>query len=226
MFIARIVDSTRGSRKVDLANGNPGPGNHRWYAGAYHTTLVQPGIKHKGIFLKLHCTTQEVLLRRCANFPLYHSDQASFDEWFYEEAHSIDEIVRKTSPKVHWSLGRSQKLINILLKYCCAAYHCGGTCFQQFATENQSLMQLTNYLHAPVDAATVKYAARLAEPEQKERYSSLSWWHKDGMKKEDYQNIQQLLNVAAAKLGMNRIHFEMAYVWSATGSSFIPRPIA
>ena len=211
-FIARIADPARRGKAVDLTRGDPGFANPEWLRGAYITTLPQGA---KGLTVALDPAAKAALATRAAGWRLAHASQADFDLWIQAEVAAISELVAYHSPGTFWSVGRSQKFINILLKYVCAAFYSGIPRFAGFAAANPGVAALTPYLHAPIDRATVVHCISLAATDRGwgDRYTPISWWRQ--MTLTQYNDMQSVLRCAAtaAGPGISPIHYEMVFVW-------------
>jgi len=173
-FLNRISAPGRKSRRVRIFDGAPGLTNENWFKGAYRTTLG----REKGSIQKVNRMALEAVRNRCAAYDLSLLNGAdAFDNWISTEIEEIGTLVQNHSPGTEWTVGRSQKIINILLKYCCAAFHSGRPEFEQFRAENPHFERLTPLLHAPVDRATVEYLMETpgAPPDWKTDGRPLSW---------------------------------------------------
>lgn len=211
MFMARIADPARRGRAVDLSlGGSPGLTNQNWINGAYLTTLPQGA---KGYVIALTPEGKSGLVERAGTWPLAFNGQAAFDSWLGAEISHIDNIVAEHSPDTDWTLGRSQKFINIVLKYVCAAFHSNMPAFADFVAANPGVEALTELLHAPIDRATIIHAIGLecAHEDWGTTTQPLSWWR--DMNSDQYDAIQAALRAAAAARGMRPIHYEMVFVW-------------
>lgn len=212
-FIDRISAIARRSRRVRIHDGPPGLGNEHWFRGALATTRPRgrPGLAGR-IALSDVAITQ--LAARCAAFPLQHSNQAAFDAWFYAEVDAVGRTVQATSPGTFWTFGRGQKLINILLKYACAAFHCQRAGLARLASEHAEFARTVQWLHAPVDRETLKHLVRLpgAPKSIGGPYTLISWWDREHTPA-IYREIQEFIGTIAARKNTCRIHYEMSEIW-------------
>lgn len=211
LFLTRIDSPARRGKRVRIFELPAGPGNPNWFAGAYGAALPQDGEGGRVLRLTDGCKAQ--LAARCAQFPLVHENRDAFEEWINAEINQISNLVAAESPATSWTSGRSQKIINILLKYCCAAYHSTHDEFAAFRQANPCLVELTPWLHAPVDRATIKHLARSAHaaPEWGTYHQPLSWWR--DMTLDKYHAMQTALEQLAVQSGVPRIHYEMIHIW-------------
>ncbi len=211
-FLNRISAPARKSKRVRIFDGVPGLTNENWFKGAYSTTLGM-GIK-KGTIQKVNERALEAIRNRCAAYDLGRlNDDAAFDHWMSTEIDVIRGLVRNHSPETTWTIGRSQKIINILLKYCCAAFHSGRPEFEQFRTENTYFERLTPLLHAPVDRATVKHLIKTpgASSDWSPDGRPLSWWR--DMNTDQYEAMQGHLKTLSGNEKIYRIQYEMKHIW-------------
>lgn len=202
-FIARIADPARRGKAVDLTLGNPGFDNAEWQRGAYITTLARNSGEG------LSSATLAYIGKHVSAWPTTHTSKAAFDLWHAGEINALGTLVKKHDPTAFWSYGRAQKYINILLKYACAAYHCGHSHFTIYALSNPGLGATTPWLHAPVDRITLKHASRLAAGSGEWRY--LAW--SKALTGEQYNSVQNALGTVSATHCISPIHYEMVYIW-------------
>jgi len=211
VFIDRISDSMRRGRQAQLFTGEPGLFNPAWFLSAYHASLPRGG--GEKINSEMDASVKAAIAEHCAGFPLTHANKEAFDRRIREEIERITRLVKERSPTTFWSEGRSQKVINLLLKFSCAAFHCGLPAFAKFQKENSGIGEITPLLHAPVDRATMTWAARgegapafLKNPDKVP-----SWWR--DLTLDQYEQLQVHLGRLADAKGISRIHFEMLYIW-------------
>ena len=202
-FIARIADSARRGKAVDLTQGAPGFANAEWQRGAYITTLA----RNTGEGLSF--ATLAAIGTHVSAWPTTHTSKAAFDLWHTGEITALDILVKKHDPNAFWNYGRAQKYINILLKYACAAFHSGHPQFATYRTANPGLGTVSPWLHAPVDSITLKHASRLPRGNNKWRY--LAW--SKALTPNDYASVQTALSTASGAHGISPIHYEMIYIW-------------
>jgi hypothetical protein len=202
-FIARIADPARRGKAVDLTLGAPGFANPEWLRGAYITTLARN--KREG----LSTAARAAIGHHVATWPLAHLSKAAFDHWHSGEITALSGLVAHHDPSAFWSYGRSQKFINILLKYACTAFHSGLPHFAAYRAGNLGIGAMTPWLHAPVDRYTLKHAANLPRGTSGWRY--LAW--SKMLTPRHYSSIQTALAAASATKGISPIHYEMVFVW-------------
>ncbi len=210
-FLDRINAPSRRSRSVKIFDGDAGLANPCWFAGAYHATF--PVGKHGPKVRRVTDECRAQLAEHCSRFPFEHESQAAFDGWMIGEIQAIGQLVAETSPATFWSMGRSQKIINILLKYCCAAYHSGDPRFAAFHEANTCIEELTSFLHSPVDRYTIKHLTRKpgGDREWGRGERLISWWR--DMSHQHYADMQERLRELAAQEAVPVIHYEMKNIW-------------
>jgi len=186
-----------------LTLGTPGFANAEWQRGAYTTTLA------RNTGEGLSSATLVAIGKHVAAWRPPHTSKVDFDLWHAGEITALGTLVKKHDPTAFWSYGRAQKYINILLKYACAAFHCGHSHFTTYASSNPGLGTITPLLHAPVDSRTLKHAARL--PAGSSKWNSLSW--SKALTADDYAYVQNALVKASATHRISPIHYEMVYIW-------------
>jgi len=204
VFIAKISSETRNGRCVHLSGEDssgrePGLCNRNWFDGAYNASLIRS--KDSG----LTDDGKNELAALCCKFQLDNLDNPdAFDNWIKKEITKIGDLATRHRCKA-WSVGRSQKIINIFLKYCCAAYHSNYSEFSDFHKRHSGIEQLTEFLHAPIDSNTIKHL--------KWRPHGKSFcWTKDIKDWKSYNDIQEELRHRLPK-GISSIQYEMTYIW-------------
>lgn len=211
LFVARICDPTRRGRRVDFLASAPGLNNNDWHRGAYNASLPQ-GVP-KGAKSALNPVTKAKLFKRLCSIPTGFASASAFDQWFMRECTAISNLAATGAPATLWTFGRSQKVLNVFLKYLCVAYHTSDPAFAAFHAANGWIAGMTDYLHAPVDRATIKHLASL-KPHGVFGTSAvpISWWQPT-FNPALYNDAQDALAVAARRCGIIRIHYEMIYIW-------------
>jgi hypothetical protein len=215
-FLYRIALASRGSRAVDLTQGGaPGLTNPVWFRGALNTTLLRT----QGLKFQLSEKCKALLAARVASWNLVFASQVAFNQWFVNEVTAINAQVRQLSPNSYWHsdtagnpvVGRSQKLINILLKYCFTAFHSG--LFPAFQISHPHIRQVSGLFHAPIDRATVVYLINnlpTPQPSWGSRWQPLKWMN---LSQVEYDVIQAAIGNLAATASMSPIHYETVYIW-------------
>lgn len=142
--------------------------------------------------------------------------QEDFDDW---QKNVIDEI----SQIGDFELGKSQKIVNMLLKYFCCWYYSDQD--PNFNVEYNHLVLCFQYFHAPVDNIVLKSVLRLDEynldiirrighdnPKFLVNNVHVPWSKLDNY--EIYMELQNFIQERADALGLfSKLDFEMQHLW-------------
>jgi hypothetical protein len=211
-FLARISNRSRGGRRVDFFKNPPGLGNNEWHRGAYNTTIPQGA--PKGSTTGLNQQAKNAIFQILLNLtPPADFTQIAYDAWISQMIDQISTICANHSPQTLWTFGRSQKLINIFIKYLVAAYHSKNAGLKPFALSVPWVASITPLAHAPVDRSTLKVVANICGGNTFGYPSNpISWWQKS-FSQQLYNQAQCLLQKAAQTKNISRIHYELTHVW-------------
>ena len=211
-FLQRISDPLRRGRRVAFFDSPPGLDNNGWHRGAYNTTIPQ-GVK-SGERTGLDNNAKKQIFTFLSRIkPPCMLKQETFNDWLEQMIQDVSNICSKESPSTLWTFGRSQKLINMYIKYLVAAYYCSAPDLASFQSQHAWIGEITEFAHAPVDRSTMKVIAKLSQ----ERWfgttlNPISWWQKS-FTKELYDEAQKLLQESADQKCISRIHYEFVCIW-------------
>ena len=192
-----------------------------WFDSAYNTTKVRKGIDGLTNKIDKNTRTEVSELFRGKINDLHNITVSQFDDHHKKWIDGLNKIIPAT---VFWAkstddkieiIGRSQKWINIFLKYYFTRYH--AEIDTVWNKDHEWIRTLAPHFKAPVDFNTIKCAKRLCKKRDNRfwlegRYLA---WTKD-LKWEDYKELQSLFKKAASlEFGseFGGLAYETVYVW-------------
>ncbi len=216
-------------QKIDLRN-NPDKCEvwQHWFNSAYKTTNV----RSKGFESALNENTKKEIgnLFREQMKGLKTLDANKFEKDHKKWIHKLNTTVSKNEPEVFWAethngekiIGRSQKWINIFLKYYFARYY--AKIDSDWMKYNDWIERLAPCFKAPVDFGTIKHASKLWKSPHEEnpfvkklsnRQNQYLAWTKN-LNCKNYDKLQSLLKTEAhSEFGQKfgALAYETVYVW-------------
>lgn len=142
-------------------------------------------------------------------------DSNKVDNWYKEK-------IEKLSKDENLTIGRSQKLINLLIKYHIGFYYVKNDSNELCERLNRNI----NLLHIPIDSIILKYTNLLFRDEDlklKEILTSIhylktiekeSCWSKLN-EYDSYEIFQKYIRTKSKQYGVTPIEFEMRFLWKS-----------
>ena len=201
-FITKL-SARRWPQHLDLTLYN----QDEWFRGSYNT--VQRRIPAGTITPK---SKNQIKIFLFSEFPKLK--ESSFDQ-------QMEEMVCSLSSKHPLTIGQSQKIINILLKYHACRYYAGTD--SAWNSANVWIADINHVQHVPVDSIVLKaiykinpkngtatidgrVEKKIEDKDVKTPWSKISDY-------ETYFKIQKIVRALARSKNISPIEFEMKYLW-------------
>jgi hypothetical protein len=187
----------------------------KWFIGAYGT---MQRTKKGGISINQKQNIKTFIFNEIYNNNFEFENQTEFDSWIFNTIKSVSVLGNLT-------IGQSQKIINILLKYYYCYYY--SKIDNDFCVNHRHLEKTFQFLHAPVDNIIL---VALKEKFDNQDISSIiissnnarfyiedddkfyPWSKLDDY--EEYIKVQNFIEKLSSKEQLNgKLHFEMKYLW-------------
>jgi hypothetical protein len=215
VFIARLNHNSRRNR-IDLlvCPTQKTSFSSDWFRSAYETTKPRGRAINREPWLKedVRQSLESALQKHFEKLNVIET-KAAFDDW-QEVCLTLIEEQTRIDNEAFWSFGRSRKLLNILLKYFYACSYGLGEINVTTRPDHAWVARLSKYFHAPVDRGTLQHVVACSEEARTSlvRCNKLiSWW--GDMNEQDYALVQRILGTQSVSESVDRVHYEMKYIW-------------